>query len=68
MRQVNMNAFGAVLESDDWHETLFGVRHETLFLNIFIGPLNSMVETFFPESTSKRHTTDKLFVQTKLNR
>ncbi len=61
MRQANINAFGAVLESYDWHEILFGgTIHEKV--NTFIGTLNSMVETFFPESTSRRHTKDKPFI------
>ena len=54
MRQVNINAFGAVLESYDWH------------VNTFMGVLNSMVETFFPESISKRHTKDKPFIIDKI--
>ncbi len=45
MRQVNINAFGAVLESYDWHEILFGGTIDEK-VNTFIGVLNFMVETF----------------------
>jgi hypothetical protein len=65
MRQVNINAFGAVLESYDWHEILFGGTIDEK-VNTFIGVLNFMVETFFPESISKRHTKDKPFITDKI--
>ena len=65
MRHANINAFGSALENYDWHQILYeGVIDEKV--NRFILIVNSMVEKFFPESTSRRHSKDKPLITHKI--
>ena len=65
MRHANMNAFGTALENYDWHQILYGGEIDEK-VNRFITIVNSLVEKFFPESTSRRHSKDKPFITNKI--
>ena len=65
MRHANMNAFGSALGNYDWHQILYGGDIDEK-VNRFTLVVNSMVEKFFPESTSRRYTKDKPFITHKI--
>ena len=65
MRHANMNAFGSALENYDWHQILYGGDIDEK-VNRFTLVVNSMIEKFFPESTSRRHSKDKPFITHKI--
>ena len=49
----------------DWHQILYGGDIDEK-VNRFTLVVNSMVENFFPESTSRRHSKDKPFIAHKI--
>ena len=63
---IGMRSMNGMAESYEWHFFWGGGGAIDEKVNTFIGAFNSMVETFFPESTSMRHIKDKPFITDKI--